>query len=97
MSHMCVDATVRAANDLGYKTITIHDACATRELEFNGVITPAGQVHAALMSALAFAYGDVISTEALLAGCTGERAGQALDLGPIVARAEPITPGSLED
>src|SRR3546814_9730752 len=38
MSHMCVDATVRAANDLGYKTITIHDACATRELEFNGVI-----------------------------------------------------------
>ncbi|RYE82959.1 MAG: isochorismatase family protein, partial [Hyphomicrobiales bacterium] len=29
MSHMCVDATVRAANDFGYKTITIHDACAT--------------------------------------------------------------------
>src|SRR3546814_419891 len=33
MSHMCVDATVRAANDLGYKTITIHDACATRSEE----------------------------------------------------------------
>ncbi|PWB83195.1 MAG: cysteine hydrolase [Methylocystaceae bacterium] len=66
MSHMCVDATVRAANDLGYKTTTIHDACATRDLDFNGVTTPAKQVHAALMSALAFAYGAVISTDAFL-------------------------------
>jgi nicotinamidase-related amidase len=67
MSHMCVDATVRAANDLGYRTTTVHDACATRDLDFNGVTTPADQVHGALMSALAFAYGEVISTDALLA------------------------------
>lgn len=66
MSHMCVDATVRAANDLGYKTTTIHDACATRDLGFNGVTTPAEQVHAALMAALAFAYGEVISTDTFL-------------------------------
>lgn len=66
MSHMCVDATVRAANDLGYKTATIHDACATLDLDFNGVTVPAAQVHAALMSALAFGYGEVISTDALL-------------------------------
>src|SRR3546814_17535685 len=63
MSHKCVDANVRAANALGYKTITLHDACATRELEFNGVNNPAGQVHAAIMSALAFSYGGVISTQ----------------------------------
>lgn len=67
MSHMCVDATVRAANDLGYTTTTIHDACATRDLDFNGVTVPAAQVHATLMSALSFAYGEVISTEAFLA------------------------------
>lgn len=67
MSHMCVDATTRAANDLGYKTTTIHDACATRDLEFDGVTTPAAQVHAALMAALAFHYGDVISTDAFIA------------------------------
>lgn len=67
MSHMCVDATVRAACDLGYHTTTVHDACATRDLEFNGVTAPAKQVHAALMAALAFSYGEVISTEALLA------------------------------
>ncbi|MDW9930489.1 isochorismatase family protein [Sinorhizobium meliloti] len=67
MSHMCVDATVRAANDLGYKTTTIHDACATRDMDFDGITTPAAQVHAALMAALASAYGEVISTDAYLA------------------------------
>lgn len=67
MSHMCIDATTRAANDLGYRTVTIHDACATRDLEFDGVTTPAAQVHAALMAALAFMYGEVIDTYQFLA------------------------------
>lgn len=67
MSHMCVDATVRAATDLGYKITTIHDACATRDLDFDGVTVPAAHVHAALMSALSFGYGEVISTDAFLA------------------------------
>lgn len=67
MSHMCVDATTRAAHDLGYKTITVHDACATLDLAFDGVTTPAPQVHAALMAALAFSYGEVISTDAFMA------------------------------
>ncbi|KGJ03859.1 cysteine hydrolase [Paracoccus versutus] len=67
MSHMCVDATTRAANDLGYHTTTIHDACATRDLEFNGVTTPAAQVHAAYMAALAFLYGEVTGTDAFIA------------------------------
>ncbi|MBS1303456.1 cysteine hydrolase family protein [Loktanella sp. SALINAS62] len=63
MSHMCVDATVRAANDFGYKTVTIHDACATRDLEFNGATVPAAHVHTALMAAFAFAYGEVVATD----------------------------------
>lgn len=67
MSHMCVDATVRAANDFGYRTVTIHDACATRDLEFNGVIAPAAHVHAAMMWSFGFAYGEVISTEDFIA------------------------------
>ena len=67
MSQMCVDATVRAANDFGYTTTTIHDACATRELEFNGATAPAAHVQTAMMSALAFFYGEVISTDAFLA------------------------------
>lgn len=63
MSHMCVDATVRAANDFGYKTVTVHDACATRDLEFNGATVPAAHVHAALMAAFAFGYGEVVATD----------------------------------
>ncbi|MGL5145524.1 MAG: isochorismatase family protein, partial [Acinetobacter junii] len=63
MSHMCVDAAVRAASDFGYKVRVIHDACATLDLEFNGVKVPAGHVHATLMAAFEFAYAQVISTE----------------------------------
>lgn len=68
MSHMCIDATTRAAADFGYKTKVVHDACATRELEFKGKTVPAEQVHSALMSALAFGYASVVSTEEYLAG-----------------------------
>jgi hypothetical protein len=45
----------------------IHDACASRDLEFNGVTVPAAHVHAAFMSALGFAYASVISTDEFLA------------------------------
>ncbi len=62
MSHMCIDATTRAAADLGFKATVVHDACATRDVEFNGKTVPAAQVHAAYMSALAFAYGKVVTT-----------------------------------
>lgn len=67
MSHMCIDATTRAAADYGYKTTVVHDACATRDLEFEGAAVPAAQVHAAIMSALAFAYGTVTTTDEYLA------------------------------
>ena len=67
MSHMCVDGITRAAADMGYKVKVIHDACASRDLEFNGTTVPAAHVHAAFMAALGFAYAEVISTEALLA------------------------------
>ncbi|CAK9890251.1 MULTISPECIES: cysteine hydrolase family protein [Pseudomonas] len=63
MSHMCIDAVSRAAADYGYGVTVIHDACATRALEFNGVTVPAAQVHAAYMASLAFAYAQVICTE----------------------------------
>ena len=67
MSHMCIDATARAASDFGYTTTVVHDACATRDLEFLGQNVPAAQVHTALMSALAFAYASVISADEYLA------------------------------
>jgi nicotinamidase-related amidase len=63
MSHMCVDAGVRAAGDLGYKCIVVHDACATRDQEFDGKVVPAADVHAAFMAALQFEYAKLVSTE----------------------------------
>ena len=62
MSHMCVDGITRAAVDFGYRTTVLHDACATLDLEFDGVKVPAAQVHAAFMAALSFGYAPVIST-----------------------------------
>jgi len=67
MSHMCVEGTARAAADLGYAVTVIHDACATLDLEFNGQRVAAAQVQSTVMSALAFAYASVLSTEEFLA------------------------------
>lgn len=68
MSHMCVDAATRASADYGYPVCVIHDACASRNLEFNGVTVPAELVHNAFMSALGFAYADMKSTQEFLSG-----------------------------
>jgi nicotinamidase-related amidase len=67
MSHLCIDGITRAAVDLGYKATVVHDACASRDLEFNGLTVPAAQVHAAFMAALGFGYANVVSTEEYLA------------------------------
>jgi nicotinamidase-related amidase len=69
MSHMCIDATVRAAFDLGFKCVVIQDACATRNLEFEGNTIAADQVHASFMAALGSAYAKVLTAEAFKASC----------------------------
>lgn len=66
MTHMCVDATVRAAYDLGFTCTVLHDACATKNLEFNSMVIPAQSVHSAFLAALQPLYGNVISTREFL-------------------------------
>jgi nicotinamidase-related amidase len=61
MSSMCVDATVRAAADLGFSPTVVHDACAAPDLEFNGVDVPGAAVHAAFMAALSDGYAELTS------------------------------------
>lgn len=63
MSHMCIDATTRAAFDFGFKCVVIEDACATRNLEFGGQTFAARQVHGSFMAALGAAYAEVLSLE----------------------------------
>ena len=66
MTHMCIDATTRAAADLGFRCRLAQDACATRDLEFGGVAVPAAQVHAAFLAGLSGIYADIRPTEELL-------------------------------
>jgi nicotinamidase-related amidase len=58
MTSMCVDATVRAAADLGLEPVLVDDACAAPDLEHRGRRVPAEEVHAAFCGAL----GDEIAT-----------------------------------
>jgi nicotinamidase-related amidase len=68
MSHMCIDATVRAAADFGYPVTVVEDACTTLDLEFAGRKVPATDVHAAFMAGLAFAYANVVNSAEYLKG-----------------------------
>ncbi len=65
MTHMCVEAATRAADDLGFETILIHDACATRDLTFEDEIITAKEVHLSTLSTLK-AYATVMSTSEYL-------------------------------
>ncbi len=62
MTHMCVDATSRAAKDFGYPIEIIGDACATRDLEIDNKVAKAEDVQTAFLSALKFYYADIIKT-----------------------------------
>jgi nicotinamidase-related amidase len=65
-THMCVEAASRAATDLGFEVTVLHDACATRPLEFGGEKVPAAQVHAAALAAINGTYGRVIGVDQLM-------------------------------
>jgi len=68
MTSMCVDATVRAAVDLGFSASVAHDACATCDLVFGGRTVPAADVHTAFLAALADGYARVAAAEELALG-----------------------------
>lgn len=65
MTHMCVDATVRHAADLGYKITLLGDACATRTQKHGDEAIPARQVHGAFLAALNGFYAKVVNTHEL--------------------------------
>lgn len=66
MTHMCVDATTRAAKDFGFDCTVIADTCASRDLEINGKIVKAEDVQNAFLSALTFFYAKVEKTDEFL-------------------------------
>lgn len=66
MTHLTIDATVRAAYDLGFSCTVLNDACATRQLEFNHTIITEQNVHLAFLAALQPSYATVLSSEDFL-------------------------------
>jgi len=66
LTHLCIDATVRAAYDLGFACTVLHDACASKNLEFNNAPIPAQSVHHAFLAALQPTYANVISVRELV-------------------------------
>jgi nicotinamidase-related amidase len=67
MTHMCVDATVRAARDLGFDCALAQDVCATRALEFAGRRVEAEAVQVAYLAALNGLFAAVRTTQELCA------------------------------
>ncbi|HJV47430.1 MAG TPA: cysteine hydrolase family protein [Bacillota bacterium] len=66
MTHMCIDATVRSAVELGFECTLIENACATKDLVYQDKVVAAEQVHYAFVSALNGTYANVVSTEDFL-------------------------------
>jgi nicotinamidase-related amidase len=61
MTHMCVSSTARAALDLGYRSIVIGDACATRNLPVQTGEIAAADLHNAELAALADRFAWIVS------------------------------------
>lgn len=72
MTHMCVDTTVRAACDLGFTCRLAHDACATRDLSFEGKTVTAADVQLAYMAALNGSFAQVRDAASICSGLLGK-------------------------
>jgi nicotinamidase-related amidase len=66
MTHMCVEAAVRAASDYDFEITLIHDACATRALKFGDTEVSAADVHSSTLSSLDRYYARVADTDTFL-------------------------------
>lgn len=66
ITHSTIDATVRAARDLGFTCTVLEDACAAQSLSFNQHPISADDAHYAFMAALQANYATVLPTHAYL-------------------------------
>jgi nicotinamidase-related amidase len=62
MTHMCVEATARAAIDVGLKAAVVASGTATRDLAdpLTGEVVPAAEVHRNALAALADRFATVV-------------------------------------
>ena len=65
-THMCLEAAVRAASDLGFSCLVASDACATRSLQYGEHIISAENVHYSTLNTLQGTYARVLTTDAII-------------------------------
>jgi nicotinamidase-related amidase len=65
-THMCVEATTRAAYDMGFKCIVPEETATTRELKYKDHIISAEDVHFSTLSSLQYSYARVVKLKDLL-------------------------------
>jgi nicotinamidase-related amidase len=68
LSNMRIDTSVRAAKSRGLKVVVLEDACATKDLVWNGEIIPAQTVHNTIMASLNGTFAEVIKVRSFFAG-----------------------------
>jgi nicotinamidase-related amidase len=66
MTHMCIDTTTRACKDFGFNVTLIDDACATKNLSYDGKTIPAETVHQTFMASLNGMFASVKKTDEFL-------------------------------
>lgn len=69
MTDVCVDVTVRAAMDYGFKTTVIGDACATEDRKLYGKMVEARDINSSYLAgftALGNLYANVMTTDEFL-------------------------------
>lgn len=64
-THMCLEGGVRAAHDYGFVCYVVQDACATKELIFDGETIAAKDVHLSTLNTLK-SYAKVLDTKTYL-------------------------------
>ena len=67
-THMCLEAAAPAAHDLGFESVVVGDACATRDLKYGDRTVPAADVHASTLATLDGTYAKVVDTRTFLGG-----------------------------
>lgn len=65
-THMCLEAGVRAAHDFGFVCYVAQDACATKDLNYNGSVISAIEVHNSTLYTLR-SYAKIVNVTDLLA------------------------------
>ena len=66
MTHVCVEAAVRASTDYGFQVTVISDACTTRDLTYGEDTILAKDVHNATLATIKSFYGNVMTLKEYL-------------------------------